>query len=442
MADTVLLIDNDDARRRTVTEVLERAGFEVHREGGGGGAAAAARLQPDVALVDAGVVDAAGAEVVPQLRAGGAAVVVLADARQLDVAVRAMRAGAESAVLRGDAAHLAAAVARAAEKARLWRQLEHLRGGDGVGDPAPLGGSSEMRALARDIARMAASDPAPVLVTGEIGTGMGRVARLIHALSPRAGGPFVALPRVEADASLRSVLFDRSPPRGGSRRPALVQLADRGTLFIPDIAALPGDAQEELMEVIDAGRVRRAGGSRRSLVDVRFVAASHRDLAEELRAGRMREDLLYRLSVQAVRLPPVRERPREDRLALVASLMARARACVPGCPAAFAPEALDLLVDAPWPGNVRELRAVLERAAVAARGAALVGVQHLPGELRARGARGERRAFQLNSLADLERQHIERALRHFGGNRTRTAQALGISRATLINKIKTFGLTA
>ncbi len=358
--------------------------------------------------------------------------------------MRAVRAGAETFVARGDPAHLIAAISRAAEKAHLRRQLDHLRACDGHPDLEELGASPAMRAIARDIARVAASDPVPVLVTGDLGTGTGRVARLIHALSGRAAGPWVALPRGEPTTTIRALLFGRergAAPDGGARRAGLIELADRGTLYIADVASLPADAQEDLVAVLAGGRFRRAGSPRHEAVDVRVVAASHRDLAEEMRAGRLREDLLHRLSALRVSLPPVRERTREDRAALVARLIALLHPRVPGSPAACTPDALDLLVDAPWPGNVREMRAVVERALIQARGAAQVGVGHLPGELRARGARGERRVFQLTSLAELERQHIERALRHFGGNRTRTARALGISRATLINKIRTFGLT-
>jgi DNA-binding NtrC family response regulator len=336
-----------------------------------------------------------------------------------------------------------AAAVRAAEKARLVRQVLHLRGDGATADLDALGPSPMMRQLADRIVRVA-TGRAPVLLSGETGTGKGRVAGLIHALGPRAAAPFVELrTAIPTPATLRAGLFGHE--RGAfaearDRRLGLVELADRGTLYIDEICDVPPDAQAALLQVIDEGRFRRVGGTRDLSVDVRIIAATDRDLVAALQGGRLREDLLYRLSVTTIAMPPLRERAPEDRLALASRISAELRARVPGSPVAWSPEALERIAGAPWPGNVRELRNALERALLSARGAPEVGVDHLPGELRARGATGERRAFQPMPLADLERQHIERALRHFRGNRTRTARALGISRATLINKIRSYGL--
>ncbi|HXL11606.1 MAG TPA: helix-turn-helix domain-containing protein, partial [Gemmatimonadales bacterium] len=161
-----------------------------------------------------------------------------------------------------------------------------------------------------------------------------------------------------------------------------------------------------------------------------------------------REDLYYRLSVMPLKLPPLRERSREDRLALVTRILLDLGPQMPGCPSGCSAEALDRLLSAAWPGNVREMRNVLERAMILGRGVAQIGVEHLPADLRrgsgpggggTGGGGGERRHSAL-TLADVERQQIERALKFHGGNRTRAAQELGISRATLINKIKAYAL--
>ena len=444
MPDTVLLIDREEALRRTLGDALERAGFEVHREAAvAGGVDAAVRLGPDVVLVDVGLPDAAAPGLIADLQARGAAVVALAAARDLETGFRAVELGAESVVARdAEPSHIVAAAARAAEKTRLVRQISHLRGGGASGDLDALGPSPVMRQLADRITRVAAGR-APVLLTGESGTGKGRVAGLIHALGPRAGAPFVALRSAAyPPAMVRAALFGYE--RGAfaearERRLGLIELADRGTLYVDELCEVPPDAQAALLQVIDEGRFRRVGGSRDLAVDVRIIAATDRDLVAALQGGRLREDLLYRLSVTTIAMPPLRERAPEDRLALASRISAELRARVPGSPVRWSPEALERIAGAPWPGNVRELRNALERALLSARGAPEVGVDHLPGELRARGA-GERRAFQPVPLADLERQHIERALRHFRGNRTRTARALGISRATLINKIRSYGL--
>jgi transcriptional regulator with PAS, ATPase and Fis domain len=178
-------------------------------------------------------------------------------------------------------------------------------------------------------------------------------------------------------------------------------------------------------------------------VDARLIAATSRDLVADVKAGRFREDLYYRLSVLPLALPPLRERSREDRLALMTRILATLRGELPGAPSTCSAEALDRLLSAPWPGNVREMRNVLERAMILAQGSSVIGLEHLPAELRKPGAgasgAAERRHIP-QTLSEVERHHIERTLKLHGGNRTRAAQELAISRATLINKIKVYGL--
>lgn len=443
MPDTVLLVVDDEAARRTLGDTLERAGFEVYRETGAeGGRLAVARLQPAVVLADVSVLDRAGSALLGELRGAGAAVVALAGARDLEAAIRVVRRGAESFVAKGgEPDHVVAATTRAAEKARLARELAWLRNHGPGPDLTLLGASPPMRNLAEQVARAAATERAPVLLAGDTGSGKALIARIIHRLSARAAGPFIAVPR--GTPPVAAVIGQERGVQGDGRhrRVGLLELADGGTFFVPDVAALPNEVQQRLVTVLDSGRLRRLGGTRDVSLDVRIVAATERDLVEEMRAGRVSEDLLYRLSVTPLVIPAVRERPREDRLALVERLVTELAAAVPGSPARCSPLVLERLADAAWPGNVREMRHVIERALLAARGAAEIDLGHLPGELRARGAAGDRRAFQPTALAEAERLHIERALRHFGGNRTRTAQALGISRATLINKIRGYGLT-
>ena len=191
--------------------------------------------------------------------------------------------------------------------------------------------------------------------------------------------------------------------------------------------------------MLETKTFRRLGGTREMTVDVRLVAATNRDIVAEVRAGRFREDLYYRLSVMPLRLPAVRDRSRDDRLALLTRILSDLAPQMPGCPSATSAEALDRLLSAPWPGNVREMRNVIERAMILARGAGQIGVEHLPADLRKGGSGGERR-HQPQALAEVERVHIEKTLKFHGGNRTRAAQELGISRATLINKIKIYQL--
>src|SRR5581483_11499796 len=224
------------------------------------------------------------------------------------------------------------------------------------------------------------------------------------------------------------------------RRQGLFELADGGTIFLDEIGDLAPELQPKLLKVLETKRFRRLGGTRELTVDVRLIAATNRDLPAEVRAGRFREDLYYRLSVMPLHLPAVRERSREDRLALLTRIIADLAPQMPGCPSTCSAEALDRLLSAPWPGNVREMRNVIERAMILSRGAPQIGVEHLPADLRRGGGGGGDKRHLAQTLAEVERAHIAKTLRFHGGNRTRAAQELGISRATLINKIKAYGL--
>jgi len=446
MTETILLIDDDEAVLRAIGAYFERLGAEVTREATAKeGLESYERLRPDVVLLDLQLPDSHGIDMLERLRAAGASVILLTGHGDIATAVRAMQLGAENFLTKPvEMEHLAAAVARVAEKVHLRRQNERLvaatRADD---DPAVLGDSPAMREMARQIQLLATSDKTTVLLAGESGTGKGWVARLVHRLSPRAAGPFIEVNCAGLSATfLDSELFGHE--RGAftdakSRKQGLFELADGGTLFLDEIGDLSPELQPKLLKVLETKTFRRLGGTHELTVDVRLVAATNRDLVKDVDAGRFREDLYYRLSVMPLRLPPLRDRSREDRLALLTHLLADLKAQLPGCPSECAAEALERLLTAPWPGNVREMRNVLERAMILARGQPQIGIEHLPTDLRRGGASAERR-HQPQSLADVERAQIERALRHHAGNRTRAAKELGISRATLINKIKAYGL--
>ena len=460
MADSLLLIDDDADVLRAVGDYFERIGFEVYRETSGErGLDTFARLRPDVVLLDLHLPDLGGLEVLERLRGAGGAVILLTGQGDIATAVRAMQLGAEHFLTKPvDMGHLAAATARVLEKVHLSRQYALLRERDHQGEkPESLGVSPGMQELARQIGLLAASERTTVLLTGESGTGKGWVARLVHRLSPRASAAFVEVNCGGLSATfLESELFGHEKGAftdAKERKLGLFELADGGTIFLDEIGDLAPELQPKLLRVLETKTFRRLGGTRELTVDVRLVAATNRELTSEVQAGRFRQDLFYRLSVMPLRLPAVRERSREDRLALVTRLLADLKPQLPGCPSECAADTLDRLLSAPWPGNVREMRNVIERAMLLARGAPALGPEHLPPDLRkaggtggvggggggAGGSGGERRHLPL-TLADVERQHIERALRFHGGNRTRAAQELGISRATLINKIKVYAL--
>ncbi|MDQ2670134.1 MAG: sigma-54 dependent transcriptional regulator [Gemmatimonadota bacterium] len=446
MSDSVLLIDDDVDVLRAIGSYLERLGFEVTRElTAEAGLANFSRDRPDVVVLDLNLPGMDGMEALEHLRRAQACVLLLTAQNDVPTAVKAMQLGAENFLTKPvDMAHLAAAIARAADKVRLRRLASAL-----MAHSAPdhelesLGASAAMQELAHQVRLLAQSDRTTVLLSGETGTGKGWVARHIHDLSPRAEQAFVEVNCAGlAPAQLDSELFGHE--RGAfadapERNPGLVEIAERGTLFLDEIADLPAELQPKLLKFLETRTFRRLGGSREHTADVRLVAATSRSLAEEVEAGRFRDDLYYRLSVMPLTLPPLRERTRDDRLALVTRIVAALRSELPDSPPTLSPDALDRLLGYAWPGNVRELRNVIERALILARGAPQVGVEHLPAELRARAGAGDRRHTPL-SLDDLERQHIERTLRHHSGNRTRAALELGISRATLINKIKRYQL--
>src|SRR5207249_3306808 len=336
--------------------------------------------------------------------------ILLTGQGDIETAVRAMQLGAEHFLAKPvDLNHLAAATARVCDKIHLARQNALLRArGHDLEGLESLGVSPAIRELGRQVELLSASERSTVLLTGESGTGKGWVARVIHHLSPRAGGPFIEVNCGGLSATfLESELFGHEKGAftdAKERRQGLFELADRGTIFLDEIGDLAPELQPKLLKVLETKTFRRLGGTRELTVDVRLVAATNRDLMAEVRAGRFREDLYYRLSVTSA-------------------------------------EALDRHLSAPWPGNVREMRNVVERAMILARGAGQIGLEHLPSDLRrSGGSGGGDRRHQPQALAEVERVHIEKTLKFHGGNRTRAALELGISRATLINKIKVYGL--
>ncbi len=440
MADAVLLIDDDVDVLRAGGAQLERAGYEVTRElSGEAGLATWDRIRPDIVVLDLDLPGMQGTEVLAHLRERGAAVIVLAPAGST-TAVGAVQAGAEAWVLKPvDQGHLEAAIGRLSDTLRMRRVAEALLG------PAPgqnlesLGASQGMQEIAQQVRLLAGSERTTVLLEGEVGSGKQWVARLIHALSQRSRQPFAAISCAGVTSQQLEVeLFGQE--KGGDakeRKQGLFEIADRGTLYLGEIADLPPELQPKLLKVLETRSFRRSGGTREISVDVRLIAATSRTLAAEVEAGRFREDLYYRLSVMPLRLPPVRDRARDDRATLVQRLHHELGRELPEGPMGMAGEVLERFLAYNWPGNAREIRNVLERAMILGQGLPQLAIEHLPGEFRNRPGIGDRRHTPM-TLDELERQHIERTLRHHNGNRTRAAHELGISRATLINKIKRY----
>ncbi len=297
--------------------------------------------------------------------------------------------------------------------------------------------SPAMQSLLKRAARFAASD-APVVVLGETGTGKEVVARVLHANSSRSRQPFVAVNVAALPAELlESELFGHgkgSFTGASAARSGLFEAADGGTLFLDEIGEMPHGFQAKLLRALQDGEIRRVGENAPFVVDVRVVCATHRDLAERVRAGLFREDLYYRLRVLTLEVPPLRERP-EDVLALAEHFLADERSAA----VAFTDAAKARLQHHPWPGNVRELQNVVKHGAALATGAA-VDECDLPDPLTRpsspspRGAPANAEAHK--TLAEVEREHILRVLDACGGSQSEAARVLGVARNTLWRKLR------
>jgi two-component system response regulator AtoC len=446
VADSILLVDDDVSLLRALGAFFEQRGWDVHRElTGEAGLATYARTLPDVVLVDLHLPGIDGLEVLERLRGHEAAVIVLTGDGQVELAVQAMRNGAENFLVKPvDLDHLGAAADRAAEKVRLRRVNRTLigRGTNGVGVES-LGTSPPMREFRQQLTALARSNHPAILIRGESGTGKRSVARMIHDLSIRADEPFIETVAASAEPfGLEATIFGVDGPGeepGSQSKAGLLEIADRGTLALHEITAAPIGAQVRLAATIEHRAFRRSGGTREIPVDVRIVATTSRDPDVELAEGRFERELYFRLKAMSITVPPLRDLSRADVVAAIQRQLNHLAGGTPGSPNRVTDEALDRLATHPWPGNLREVRHVLERSLMLGRGHEAIGIEHLPGEFRARPGPFDRRHTPL-TMDEVERMHIERTLKHHTGNRTKAAQELGISRATLIAKIKRYGL--
>ncbi len=451
----VLVIDDEQGLRRTVSMILEDEGFEVETASGGQeGLAKALENGVDIVLCDVRMPDLDGLAFLDEYRerGGGGLVITMTAYGSLDVALEAMKRGAYDYIAKpfsGDEVVLT--LRKAQERETLWREVSRLRNQVAVEHrhPGIVAKSSAMQ-KAIDLAGKVAPHPSTVLVTGESGTGKELIARLIHAASPRGGGPFVpvncgAIP----ENLLESELFGhvRGAFTGAERnRVGLFEEASGGTLFLDEIGELPAPLQVKLLRVLQDHEVRRVGESTGRMVDVRIVAATARDLERETDEGDFRSDLYYRLNVVNIHLPPLRHRP-EDIPPLVRHFVERYNEVLETSISGVASSAMDRLLAYPWPGNARELENVVERAMVLAEGPE-IDEEHLPPSVRDpdRAAVRVPETLPADELsvkkhtAQLERRLIARALELTDGNRTRASELLDLSYRALLYKVRDYGL--
>ena len=376
--------------------------------------------------------------------AGDVACVVVTPDRSPEAALRALRAGVADYVA-GPAPgpEVATAVTRAAGEVRLRRTLRMLAARGDAPDGPIVGESAGIRRVREMVARIAHND-ATVLIAGETGTGKEVVARTVHARSARRCRAFVAVNCAALPAPLvESELFghERGAFTGALRaRRGLFVEAHGGTLFLDEIAEMPATAQSKLLRVLADRTVRPVGGDSETPVDVRVIAATGRDLEAEVRAGRFRDDLRYRLDVVRIELPPLRERP-EDVLLLANMFLRRHAAAAGKDVTSLSRGAARRLCRYGWPGNVRELETCMERAVVFAR-RRLVTEQDLPDRVgpKYRRAAERFRTEERVPLEVVECAHLARVMRDVNGNKSRAAEILGLDRKTLYRKLRAHAL--
>lgn len=445
---TILLVDDEPEVLGVLGRFFERRGWQVQHAGDAAGAMSEyERDRPDLVLLDIGLPGLSGMRLLEVLRSRDADATVIMLTGQSDVAtaVEAMRLGAENFLTKPvELAHVEAAAERAWEKAELRRRNRFLaeRNADVTGSAA-LGRSPLMRDIARQV-ELLASTGTTVLLTGETGTGKGYVAQLLHSMSPRTGNPFVEINCAGLSATfLDSEIFGHEKGAftdAREQKRGLFEVAHTGTFFLDEIGDLSAELQPKLLKLLESRRFRRLGGTREIEVDVRLIAATNHDLQRSVREGRFREDLFYRLNVLPLRLPPLRERGREEIADMAVRVLLDLRRRIGRGPSRISPDALHVLTQYAWPGNIRELRNVIERILLLAAAADEVLPAHLPPEISGGNGAVTGGAEAELTLQEIERRHIARVLAHHDGNRSRAARSLGISRATLYEKIARYGL--
>ncbi|MEZ6184553.1 MAG: sigma-54 dependent transcriptional regulator [Planctomycetota bacterium] len=450
----ILLVEDEAPFRELLTRQLEKRGFEVDAVGSGEQALALEGGGWDVALCDISLPGMSGIELVRllQTRSPTTQAIVLTGQGSVTTAIEAMKLGAyhyfEKPVKFSE---LELYLQGALEKKRLAEENRVLKDQLARRDrPAQLVGDSEpMREVRQLIARVGPNDAA-VLVEGETGTGKDLVARAIHACSPRRERAFVAINcGALSEALLENELFGHAAGAytgAGKEQRGLFEVAHGGTLFIDEVAEMSLETQKKFLRVLENGEYRRLGETRLRVADVRVIAATNRRLREQVRDGAFREDLYYRLAVLSIQTPPLREH-KQDLPLLVEELLSRARAAG-ARDVRVSREAMDAFLAYDWPGNVRELRNVLERALVLTPGDTIRpkdcrGLDEAPtSRLPTASGPQERPSGPASSgtLAEVEREHIQRVLAETEGNKTQAAKRLGVSLRSLYRKLDKLGL--
>ena len=452
-AATILVVDDEALIRLTLRERLREAGHHVQEaESVAAGLAALREGGVDLVLLDFRLPDGDGLTLLRQAKEidPDLPIILMTAHASIETAVEAMKQGAHDYVHKPfNLDELLITVEKALETTRLRREVRALRAGQSrpFGLESIIGESESMKRMKEMLVRIAQSPASTVLLTGESGTGKDLAAKVIHYNSERADGPFMNITcSAMPEQLLESELFGHE--RGAftdarARKKGLLESAHAGTVFLDEIGELSPAAQAKLLRFLEEKSFKRVGGSDDVHVDVRIISATNRRLEDDVKSGRFREDLYWRLRVLWIELPPLRERRNDVPLLLdhfVQAYNREFKRSVSG----IEPAAVRALSNHPWPGNIRELRNAVERAMLMSRGdvlsqadfqmvlpdaaAAAPGAYRLPAE----GVRFE----------DLERDLVVQALQRTGGNQTRAAALLGMNRDQIRYRIEKFGLGA
>lgn len=449
----IVVADDEPRIRKMICRLLTDEGYDVMPvENGREAVEALLSFQPDVILLDQQMPVMTGVEALEEIKqiSPNQVVLFVTAFGSISLAVDAVKKGAYDFIEKPfDNDKLLLTVGRAIEHSRMKGEISNLKKSLGEKKSAVIGDNTGLKQVMTQVRRVAETN-ATVLIHGESGTGKELIARAVHDNSLRSQGPFVAIncgaiPLTLMESELfgheRGAFTDAKEAKAGT-----FERADGGTLFLDEVGELPLDAQVKLLRVLEERRITRIGGKKAIPVDVRIVAATNRNLDDEVKNGHFRLDLLYRLNVFTLILPPLRER-KEDIPLLTNFFIRKYNRTLSLDVQSVSPEAISLLTSYDWPGNVRDLENAIQSSMILCTGG-VIRPEHLPDRIKgyelaeAQTVSGSSGNSIREINAQMEKELIIEALKKHNFNRTLTAEALNISRKTLFNKMKRYGLSS
>jgi len=443
---TLLIVDDEPTIRSSLGYYFQSRNFSVHdASSGGAGIAMAERLQPDVVLMDFKLPDMTGVDAISRVYAVSpdSVLIIMTAFGSISGAVDAVRSGAFDYLTKPvDLEKLEMTIERALEMTRLKNENRFLKKvSSAIKGSEIIGNSPQVHKLTLMINLLAENADTTVLIEGESGTGKEVVARAIHDRSKRADKPFIEINCATLSENLlESELFGHE--RGAftdakEMKRGLLEVAEGGTLFLDEIGEMPLRLQPKLLRMLETKSFRRVGGTRDIEFNVRFIAATNKSLADSVRDKVFREDLYYRLRVMPLTIPPLRERGK-DALDFARYFISRLDVGGRHKVAGLDPACEQYLTSYNWPGNVRELRNVIERAVILSTGQ-YITPEHLPRELTEKAPHKTTEDGVALTLDEVETAHIQSVMKLTKGNQSEAARILGISRSTLISRLKKSG---